>query len=86
MALAKEGYRTAINGTAVAKAPVDTSGNLILNGSGTTPSGTKNFQFTRTNAGNSRSQNLEVINTFFGFSNTAVEGNADTFKVTWEVE
>lgn len=85
MSLAKEGYKTAINGTVVVKAPVDVSGNLIYNDGETTPAGTKNFNFTRTNAGNSRDNNFTVFSTFFGFSNTTYELNNDTFKVTWEV-
>lgn len=85
MALEKEGYKPAINGTTIVQAPLDPSGNLIYDDDegDWVAAGTKTFNITRTNAANDRVDNHAVIAALFGFTNTVYE-NADKFRVTWE--
>lgn len=84
MSLAKEGYKAAINGTAIMKAERDASGYIITNAE-TTPAGSKTLKITKANAENSASDNEYLFATLLGFTNSIYLGSTNQFTVSWAV-
>lgn len=83
MALAKEGYRSAVRGTAYASVPLNDDGYIASTTD--TPIGTKNLQLTMVNAANSQEDNQSLTNIFLGFVDSYRQGSNYKMRVVWEV-
>ena len=84
MALAKEGYSSAIQGTSKVNVAVDSDGYLTTATSGTA-AGTKKFQISKVAAENSLVDNTDVLGFFIELANGVADSNTNTMNVTWEV-
>lgn len=84
MALMKEGYGGAVQGTTKVKIPVDENGYIAPEG--TTPAGTKNFSITKVNAENSLQDNTDVLNFFLNLAQGQSDTLTNTMDVKWSVD
>lgn len=83
MALAKQGYKSAIRGTAYVAVPMNDDGYIAE--SADTAVGTKNVQLTMVNAENSQATNQQIASLFFGFMPSTKAVANDRMRVIWEV-
>ncbi len=83
MAMEKEGYSAAIQGTTRVKVAVDENGYLAP--TGTTATGTKNFQISKVNADNSLIENQEVLDFFLTLANGRSDSLTNVMDVKWSV-
>lgn len=83
MALAKEGYTAAVQGTTAAKVAMTEDGYIAV--AGDTPASSKNFQITKVAAENSLTDNTEVLNFFLQLANGTADSLTNTMSVKWEV-
>lgn len=83
MSLAKQGYKSAIRGTAYTGVATNSDG--FIASSSDTAVGTKTVQFTAVNAENSRELNQQIAATFFGFVPNMQQVNSYRMRVVWEV-
>lgn len=82
MALAKQGYKSAQQGTAIVKVNLDENGNIAQ--SGDDLKSTKNFNFTYANAENGLTENASLATVFFeNFLGGSYESASQSFRVTW---
>lgn len=84
MALAKEGYTSAIRGTTKANIGVDANGYIAPEG--TTPAGTKRFSINKVNADNSLTDNTDVLNFFLTLARGSQDSLSNQMSVTWNAE
>lgn len=84
MALAKEGYASAIRGTTKANVGVDVNGQIAP--AGTTPAGTKRFSINKVNADNSLTDNTEVLDFFLNLAQGRHDSLSNQMQVTWTAE
>lgn len=84
MALSKEGYGGAVQGTTKVKIGVDANGYIAQ--AGTTPAGTKNFSITKVNAENSLQDNTDVLNFFLNLAQGQSDSLSNTMDVKWSVD
>ena len=83
MALAKEGYTTALRGVATTLVPFNEDGFIALTSE--TIQESRNLQMTMVDADNSESQNTQAANIFLGFVPNTRVGSPNKMRVTWEV-
>lgn len=83
MALVKEGYVSAIRGTAYASIPMNDEGQIATTSD--TPATTKIMQFAMANAENTQAENQTLVNVFFGFAPRARTISNERMRVIWEV-
>ena len=83
MALAKDGYTSAIQGTTKVNVAIDSDGYLAP--STTTAAGTKKLSITKVAAENGLEDNTEVLNFFLTLANGVADSLTNTMNVTWEV-
>lgn len=83
MALTKEGYSAAIQGTSKMKYGIDEDGYIAPEG--TEIVGTKSFQITKVNADNSLTDNVDVLGFFLNLANGQYDSSTNTMSVTWGV-
>lgn len=83
MALAKEGYTTALRGVATTLVPFNQDGFIALTSE--TVKEARNLQMTMVDAANSESQNTQAANIFLGFVPNTRAGSPNKMRVTWEV-
>jgi len=84
MALAKEGYASAIRGTTKANVAVDADGHIAPEG--TTPAGQKRFSINKVNADNSLTDNTDVLNFFLTLARGQHDSLSNQMQVTWTAE
>lgn len=84
MALAKDGYTSAIRGTTKANIAVDANGYIVPEG--TTPAGTKRFSINKVNADNSLTDNTDVLNFFLNLARGQHDSLSNQMTVTWNAE
>lgn len=82
MALAKDGYTSAVTGRVSEKMYLNEDGQIAQEGE--TIAGQKNFSLS-VNAGNNLTTNQAVINAFMAFVGGQTDSLSDKFSVTWEV-
>ena len=83
--LTKEGYKPAINGTAVIRTDVDSNGFIITDSDTQVAAGMKAIRITRANAENNAQENFTVINTLLGLTGAQGIASENQFTVRWEV-
>lgn len=83
LALAKEGYSSAVQGTTKVNIGVDANGYIAP--SGTTAAGTKRFSINKVSADNSLVDNTEVLNFFLTLANGTQDSLSNTMTVSWGV-
>ncbi len=83
--LEKNGYKPAINGTAIMNAERDSEGYLITNTDTTIAAGSKSIRITKANADNGASDNEFLFSTLLSFTNTPYVGSTNKFDVRWVV-
>lgn len=81
MALAKTGYKSAVQGTTRVNVPVDEDGYIAPEG--TTAAGNKRLTITKVAAENSLQDNTDVLNFFLGLANGRSDSLSNTMAVTW---
>lgn len=84
MALAKEGYTSAIRGTTKANIAIDENGYIAPEG--TTPAGQKRFTLNKVNADNSLTDNTDVLNFFLNLAQGKQDSLSNQMSVTWNAE
>lgn len=84
MALAKTGYKGAVQGTTKVKVAVDENGYIAP--VGTTAAGTKTISITKATAENSLQDNTDVLNFFLTLANGRQDSLTNTMSVTWEAD
>lgn len=83
MALAKEGYSAAIQGTTRVNVEMDENGYIAP--AGTTPAGQKGFSLNKVSADNSLEDNTEVLNFILTLANGVQDSLSNTMQVKWGV-
>lgn len=84
MALAKTGYKGAVQGTTKVKVAVDENGYIAP--VGTTAVGSKTISITKATAENSLQDNTDVLNFFLTLANGRQDSLTNTMSVTWEAD
>lgn len=84
MALAKTGYKGAVQGTTKVKVAADQDGYLAP--VGTTAAGTKTISINKAAAENSLQDNTEVLNFFLTLANGRQDSLTNTMSVTWSAD
>lgn len=82
MGLAKDGYSSAIHGTAKTKVLVDEDGYLVTEGM---YGKSKSFSIRLANAENGKVQNDVILSAFVTMAGGQLDRSDDSFAVTWEV-
>lgn len=83
MAMNKEGYKAAIQGTTRVNVAVDENGYIAA--PGTTATSTKSFQINKVSAENSLIDNTDVLNFFLTLANGTSDSLSNTMTVKWGV-
>lgn len=83
MALAKDGYTSAVQGTSRVNVAMDENGYIAP--AGTQAAGTKAFQINKVNAENSLTDNQEVLNFFLSLAQGQSDSLSNTMSVKWGV-
>lgn len=83
MALAKEGYTSAVRGTTTVKVLTDDNGYIAE--SQESAASTKRFQISAVNADNNLTDNTEVLNFFLTLARGITLTDSNTMSVKWEV-
>lgn len=84
MALAKQGYVGAIQGTTKVKVAADENGYLAP--VGTTAAGTKTITISKVSAENNLADNTDVFNFFLTLANGRQDSLSNTMSVTWQAD
>lgn len=84
MALAKTGYKGAVQGTTKVNVAIDENGYLAP--TGTLAAGTKKISITKANAENSLQDNTDVLNFFLELANGRADSLTNTMAVTWTTD
>lgn len=83
MALEKEGYTSAVNGTTKVNIGIDENGYIAP--AGTTPAGTKTFSINKVAAENNLADNTEVLSFFLSLAQGSQDSLTNTMQVKWGV-
>lgn len=83
MALAKEGYTAALQGTTKVNVAIDADGYIAPND--TTAAGVKSFSINKVSADNSLTDNTDVLNFFLNLANGVQDSLSNTMQVKWSV-
>ncbi len=83
MALAKDGYTSAIQGTTKVNVAIDADGYIAP--SDATAAGVKSFSINKVSADNSLTDNTDVLNFFLNLANGVQDSLSNTMQVKWSV-
>lgn len=83
MALLKDGYTGATQGTTKVNVALDANG--FIAPAGTTAAGNKRISINKVNAENSLQDNTDVFNFFLDLANGTSDSLSNQMQVTWEV-